>query len=782
MSRESILQDVLQRIRTRTGHGLKPRGDWHDGRCPAHEDTHNSFSVSAGDKRIIFKCRAGCDEDAIARALGFSNGVKDLFYQSAQGKQSSSRKKKRPRAQSTLTVSELAQAKGVSEEFLRNLGCRDEDGAVVIPYQREDGSPAARHRLRSAIAAKDGSRWSGRNEDGAPIPYGLWRLPLAREKGFIILVEGETDAWSLWSIGVPALGLPGASMTGKLEKGHVEGIDKVYVVEEPDRGGVTFVKGLGERLKEIGFEGRAFIIKCAPHGKDPNEMLLRLHDRFRDAILEAMRAAQPIEAVAVFPVDYNEAEVANLFLATAPRPSLFCESEDSSKRGARILLHRDNFYEFDGRAYRELPESELQARICSFIRSREWITRKGDIEQAVPKQAFVRSAMMNVASAGVVPATVEPPIWSNGQKATRWIVMRNGLLSLDKFFASGPDTITLDAHTDDLFALNCMPYDFEAHAPCPRWKKFLDEVLPDREIQAALQSWFGYCLIPTQQYEKILVLHGEGANGKSVIMRMLKHMVGAANCSAVDLELLAENHALQPMEGKLVNFAAEWSHLKPSGAAILKKISGGDPATVNPKGTKAYMANIVARFVVSTNDPPTITDRSDAFWRRLLMIPFDIQIEEDKQIPIDALTASLCEELPGIFLWALCGLYTLEANRGFVEAEAMLAAKDTHREESNPEAAWADTYLDVEDDGKVAVSYLYQSYQEYCKSRGYRARNEAKFGRELVRWYRRKTGGGQLKKVRERIDGGLREYRYIGLSLAVTMPGSMAPSQMEFAL
>lgn len=783
MSRESILQDVLQRIRSRTGHGLKPRGDWHDGRCPAHEDKHNSFSVTAGDKRIIFKCRAGCTEDACAKALGFANGVKDLFYESAA--KISSGRKKSSKKKTPLTIAELARAKGFAEEFLKEQGCREDEKekAVIIPYKREAGDPAARHRIRSTLVAKEGSRWTGTSEDGAPIPYGLWRLNDARAQKFLVLCEGETDAWSLWSIDMPALGLPGASMTGKLDEAHLEGIDKVYIIEEPDRGGVTFVQGLSERLAEVGWQGKAFIIKCAPHGKDPNDMLLKLRDGFADAFRGKLSAAQPIEAVVSFPVDYNESNVADLFLAAAPRPTLFCESEENGqKEGTRILLHRDTLYEFDGRAYRELPESELQARITSFIRSRDWINRKGDVEPAVAKQAFVRSAIMNVASAGCVPASVQPPVWINGKSATRSVVLKNGILDLAEFFHHMDDDENpprLKPHTDELFTYHAMPYAFDPKAECPRWTKFLDEVLPDHDVQRVLQDWFGYCLIPTQQFEKIMVLVGEGKNGKSVIMRMLKHLVGAANCSAVDLEFLAEPHALQPMEGKLVNFASEWAHLKPSGAAVLKKISGGDPATVNPKGSKAYMANIVARFIVSSNDPPSITDRSDAFWRRLLTVPFDIQIDQDKQIPIDNLTASLSEELPGIFLWALRGLYALEKNNGFVEAAAMVQMKNLHREESNPEAAWADMCLDIEDGAKTASSILYQDYQEFCKRGGYRARNEARFGRELVRWYRKQTGQ-QLKKVRERADG-LREYRYIGISLTVPIPETDPARQLDWA-
>ena len=170
----------------------------------------------------------------------------------------------------------------------------------------------------------------------------------------------------------------------------------------------------------------------------------------------------------------------------------------------------------------------------------------------------------------------------------------------------------------------------------------------------------------------------------------------------------------------------------------------------------------------------------DAFWRRLLTIPFNIQIEQDKQIPISMFTASLSEELPGIFLWAPRGLYALEKNNGFKEAAAMLEMKNMHREESNPEAGWADMCLDIGNGAKTAVSILYQDYQEFCKRGGYRARNEVRFGREIMRWYRRKTGK-QLQKSRLRNSSGLRECTYIALSLTVPIPESDSQASMDWA-
>src|SRR5437660_498520 len=93
---------------------------------------------------------------------------------------------------------------------------------------------------RIAQIAGVGSRWS--KGKGQLVPYGLERLGDARKAGYLVLVEGESDCWTLWYQGFPALGLPGAEMASVLEESALAGIDQLYLVQEPDAAGATFVK------------------------------------------------------------------------------------------------------------------------------------------------------------------------------------------------------------------------------------------------------------------------------------------------------------------------------------------------------------------------------------------------------------------------------------------------------------------------------------------------------------------------------------------------------------
>lgn len=263
------------------------RGEWTDGRCPAHDDQHASLSFRDGDRALIVTCRAGCTVNKIAAAVGHS--VRDFSHRNGDGQQVADHPRP-PRA--GLTVEALAVAKGLPAEFLRSLGVEPDGYAVRITYRLEDGTLAPRQRKRTALAAKDGSVWYP--GDGAPVPYGLWRLEDARRAGELLVVEGESDCWGAWYHGLPALGLPGADTAKLVQPEHVSGIARLYVCREPDRGGDTFVRGVAGRLRELGWTGEAGVLTMPDGLKDLNDLHRDDPARFVTRLRAAMQAAEAL--------------------------------------------------------------------------------------------------------------------------------------------------------------------------------------------------------------------------------------------------------------------------------------------------------------------------------------------------------------------------------------------------------------------------------------------------------------------------------------------------------
>lgn len=173
-----------------------------------------------------------------------------------------------------LTVTELANHKKLPETLLRSHGVRDSRDGVVVPYYGSD-KREARTRLRKAIRAKDGSSWL--LGGGNIICYGVWQISYFwSRQPLLVLVEGETDCWTLWHHGINALGVPGHGMVGKLRREDVAGFDEIYYVREPGIGGDSFAVGVSARLKALGFSGALYELSLG-EDKDPSDLHIRLN-------------------------------------------------------------------------------------------------------------------------------------------------------------------------------------------------------------------------------------------------------------------------------------------------------------------------------------------------------------------------------------------------------------------------------------------------------------------------------------------------------------------------
>jgi len=261
---------------------------------------------------VLLKCFAGCSIERITEAMGLT--IADLF---PDGTTTTERASLNGAHYATLTLLDLALEKQLPWQFLFHLGVMEHpSGGLNIPYYLPDGTPAPRSRIRTALIARQGSRWNKR--EGKIVPYGLERLGDARKAGELVLVEGESDCWTLWYQGFPALGLPGAEMAGIVEESMLAGIDRLYILQEPDSGGTTFVSHLAKRLAEWRWAGRAFVVRLTG-AKDPNELYKQDRKGFRATFQQALEQAEPLcvhqtqpTSVTPSPMSENKPTIFNL--------------------------------------------------------------------------------------------------------------------------------------------------------------------------------------------------------------------------------------------------------------------------------------------------------------------------------------------------------------------------------------------------------------------------------------------------------------------------------------
>lgn len=255
--------------------GVKKNSTGFTARCPAHDDQHASLSIREEGKRVLVKCFAGCDFPRICAALGLA--PKDFFVHSP------------PETGATVqhpppgcTLQAYADAKRLPLDFLKALGLTDAKrngvACVRIPY-----GPDGPVRFRTGLTGGDRFRW---RSGSRPTLYGLWRLAGSKPQS-LVLVEGESDAQTLWFHEIAALGLPGAAAWNEQRDApHLDGVSTIYIVVEPDAGGEAVKRWVSRsRLRE-----RVRLVVLGEY-KDASALHLADPKRFRERWTAACEAA-----------------------------------------------------------------------------------------------------------------------------------------------------------------------------------------------------------------------------------------------------------------------------------------------------------------------------------------------------------------------------------------------------------------------------------------------------------------------------------------------------------
>src|SRR5215213_9980407 len=271
--------------------GVSQRGEAYQALCPVHDDREPSLSVAEGeDGRALLKCFAGCGTDEVVTALGLQ--MKDLFEQrNGHGGGEANASQETTSTDQPATLENYAAYVGLPVVLLEALSLeqyyRLGKPAVRIPYLDEAGEEVLLVRSRVSLTGKP--KILTRKGDKHRL-YGLWKLDETREVGYAVLVEGESDAQTLWFHGVPGVGIPGANGWKAEWAPELEGIDRLFFVVEDEAGEKCWHKlaqtpEIRDRLYRVELEG----------AKDVSELHKRDPDRFTDRLREAMESAEAWE-------------------------------------------------------------------------------------------------------------------------------------------------------------------------------------------------------------------------------------------------------------------------------------------------------------------------------------------------------------------------------------------------------------------------------------------------------------------------------------------------------
>ncbi len=276
-----------------------------------------------------------------------------------------------------------------------------------------------------------------------------------------------------------------------------------------------------------------------------------------------------------------------------------------------------------------------------------------------------------------------------------------------------------------------LPCDFDPVEVAARWLQFLNRVQPDPELQEYLQDLYGYILLgKNRPHEECFATWlGNGANGKSVALGVMKMLIGAENCSHLSMHEFTSRN-IEDLNGKLVNLGSEVEVGSKAQTAVLKKLSSREELRAEPKYRDhfPFISSAVAVFAV--NAMPKIDDTSDGIGRRMHLLTWDVTIPEAERD--HHLQKNLEAELPGILNWAIIGAQRV-LQRGLKVPNQIRDAVKRQRKEANSVAMFCQEVVVKEAGTCVSKDDLYQAYGIWCRKSGSKAMSQICFAKELKR-------------------------------------------------
>lgn len=306
------------------------------------------------------------------------------------------------------------------------------------------------------------------------------------------------------------------------------------------------------------------------------------------------------------------------------------------------------------------------------------------------------------------------------------INLRNGIYDLE--------TNTLLEHSPYIFTINQLDCLYDKMAYNADVDKMLNNVCENnQEIRSLIEQMLGYILIGDCRYQKAFILLGQGANGKSKFLEMVMEWLGLKNCSSLALEDLSEKFRTSQLVGKLANIGDDSGGDLLKNTAIFKKIVTGDSITVENKHSTPFMFNNKSKMLFSANNLPPSTDKSDGFFRRIIIIPFRAVFKKDSASYdpniIDKVTTQSAKSY--LLNLAIKGANMLLENKGFVVPESVAKLTEMYEVDNNSALQWIESNSNnIVDRTQQEV---YTDYVLYCDSCNITPMQIRKFNNEIIK-------------------------------------------------
>lgn len=300
--------------------------------------------------------------------------------------------------------------------------------------------------------------------------------------------------------------------------------------------------------------------------------------------------------------------------------------------------------------------------------------------------------------------------------------------------------VSIDPHNPQDLITKLAEVDYLPAAVAPIFEGFIRDILPNDHVRRFVQRYLGYCLTALTREQVFVLFHGEGRNGKSTLVDIVAKILADYSTSVPISTLVNDNRGgkgseatpdLARLPGARFVRTAEPREGLSFDESLIKGLTSGEPLPVRRLNQDFNDIYPTFKLAISVNRKPTIRGNDDGIWRRVLLVPFDVQIPVDK---VDKqLSDKLWSERSGILNWMIEGLRQYLELGGLHPPEEVRAATQEYREESDLIGSFVRAAIDITryEHDQVEAGRLYSVFVQYCKRQGITPLSGTTFNRRL---------------------------------------------------
>lgn len=283
---------------------------------------------------------------------------------------------------------------------------------------------------------------------------------------------------------------------------------------------------------------------------------------------------------------------------------------------------------------------------------------------------------------------------------------------------------------------------YKPGAKCPLWLKFLDDIFAgDRELIRYVQKAVGYSLSGLTDEQCAFILYGNGRNGKSTWIDIIRYICGdyATNIQPETLmtrtQQGAANSDIARLKGARFVTSVEPNEGVRLNEGLLKQLTGDDVVTARKLYGDEFEFKPEFKLWMATNHRPVIRGTDTGIWRRIHLIPFTVQIPEE-QVDKKLKDKLLCEA-EGILCWCVEGM-RLYHEEGLKKPASVCRATEEYRKDMDTISKFLDECTVSAPMRCVKAKDLYTVYTKWCDLYGEFKLTNTQFGREITKRYQKR--------------------------------------------